>query len=283
MARCGPRAGPASGSDWPEWTLSAPAVPGLNEPNAIRAPGVQFAPGTTVGTATVAFGAAAATSVSCASATSGAAASPSSSGTVTTTYSYDTLSRLTSVSGAATASYADNGDGLRVSKTTEGGTTVSFAWDPTGIGQLLGDSTGAAYLWGQGLVASTFQGTLRYLLDDSLGSPLAQLVGGTVVASARYSAFGLVAAETGAQTVIGFAGEQTDTETGFQYLRARYYDPSIGRFITRDPAAGPGQNAYPYAGSNPTSRTDPTGLLTITCPQTRATTMNNLPPADGSR
>jgi RHS repeat-associated protein len=35
--------------------------------------------------------------------------------------------------------------------------------------------------------------------------------------------------------VVTYAGQYTDTETGLQYLRARYYDPSTGTFLTRDP------------------------------------------------
>jgi RHS repeat-associated protein len=61
----------------------------------------------------------------------------------------------------------------------------------------------------------------------------------------------------------GFAGEQWDSSTGLQYLRARYYDPTIGRFISRDPmSAIPGWTGSPYGygGGNPVNVTDPTGL-----------------------
>lgn len=46
----------------------------------------------------------------------------------------------------------------------------------------------------------------------------------------------------------GFAGEYTDAETGFQYLRARYYDPGSGQFLTRDPLADLTGQTYAYAG-----------------------------------
>lgn len=57
-----------------------------------------------------------------------------------------------------------------------------------------------------------------------------------------------------------FTGEQRDTESGMYYLRARYYDPMIGRFLSQDPI--PGGNLYAYVGNNPVNFVDPTGLHT---------------------
>ena len=55
-------------------------------------------------------------------------------------------------------------------------------------------------------------------------------------------------------------GYYTDTETGLQLLTHRYYDPSRGRFLTRDPVgyAG-GVNLYGYTNNNPVSLIDPLG------------------------
>jgi RHS repeat-associated protein len=66
-------------------------------------------------------------------------------------------------------------------------------------------------------------------------------------------------------TEFQFAGEQTDP-TGLQYLRARYYDPSTGRFLSRDPFLGVGQraaslNRYAYAEGNPAVVADPSGYF----------------------
>ena len=65
----------------------------------------------------------------------------------------------------------------------------------------------------------------------------------------------------------GFAGEQLDT-TGLLHLRARQYNPSVGRFTTVDPvqpgAPGTtGYNLYTYAANNPTTFTDPSGRTTV--------------------
>ncbi len=58
----------------------------------------------------------------------------------------------------------------------------------------------------------------------------------------------------------GFAGEWTDGETGFVYLRARYYDPTTNQFITEDPLVDLTREPYGYASNRPTHMTDPTGL-----------------------
>jgi len=51
-------------------------------------------------------------------------------------------------------------------------------------------------------------------------------------------------------------GQYTDTETGQQYLRARYYDPTTGQFLTRDPAVRVSQDPYGYAANDPVNNTD---------------------------
>jgi RHS repeat-associated protein len=62
-----------------------------------------------------------------------------------------------------------------------------------------------------------------------------------------------------------FTGEQRDAGSSLYYLRARYYDPSAGRFLGRDPimAAEP----YAYVGNNPVNFTDPSGLCRICMPE----------------
>jgi RHS repeat-associated protein len=89
---------------------------------------------------------------------------------------------------------------------------------------------------------------------------------GNVVDPYDYDVFGALRATTGTQpNSFTYTGEQTDTSTGLQYLRARYYDPAVGRFIGRDPLAGligaPSTlNRYADAFNNPVRLTDPAGL-----------------------
>jgi RHS repeat-associated protein len=62
---------------------------------------------------------------------------------------------------------------------------------------------------------------------------------------------------------VGGEGYQSDPDSGLMLLGARYYDPSIGRFISRDPIryGGGDANIYRYCGNSPVSATDPSGLI----------------------
>jgi RHS repeat-associated protein len=66
-------------------------------------------------------------------------------------------------------------------------------------------------------------------------------------------------------TPFGFVGGsqyQTDADSGLMLLGERYYDSSIGRFISKDPAQA-GTNWYAYCENNPLGATDPSGLLSV--------------------
>jgi len=85
-----------------------------------------------------------------------------------------------------------------------------------------------------------------------------------VVGSASYDPFGGVLSQQGFTSPWGFAGEYHDPTTGLQYLRARWYQPGVGRFTQVDPFPGVvslplTQNPYVYGLNSPTNLTDPTG------------------------
>jgi RHS repeat-associated protein len=170
-------------------------------------------------------------------------------------------------------SYGYNSTGLRKSKTSPTGATTSFTWSQAGdLPMLTSETTGSAsmsYVYGPGGLAveqiSTVSGTntVRYLHHDQLGSTR-QITdaSGNVVGSYTYDPFGkLAAGATGTGiSQFGFAGQYTDAETGFQYLRNRYYDPSTGQFLTRDPIEALTGDPYGYAYNSPLNFTDPAGL-----------------------
>jgi len=60
----------------------------------------------------------------------------------------------------------------------------------------------------------------------------------------------------------GYSGREYEADTGLYYFRARYYDPEMGRFLTKDPIglAGGHTNLYLYCGNDPVNCVDPMGL-----------------------
>jgi RHS repeat-associated protein len=77
-----------------------------------------------------------------------------------------------------------------------------------------------------------------------------------------YDAYGNTFSSTGSvSNPFGYTGEYTDSESGFVYLRARYYDPESQQFLTVDPALAWTEQAYAYVAGDPTNATDPLGDL----------------------
>ncbi|MCL5061190.1 MAG: RHS repeat-associated core domain-containing protein, partial [Candidatus Thermoplasmatota archaeon] len=88
--------------------------------------------------------------------------------------------------------------------------------------------------------------------------------GAQTVALQRFDAWGNKTQSAGASIPqYGYTGREPDA-TGLIYYRARYYDPTIGRFISRDPAGMPdGVNRYAYVGNDPVNYTDPSGEIAV--------------------
>ena len=74
-----------------------------------------------------------------------------------------------------------------------------------------------------------------------------------------YDAYGNLAFGM-ATSAFGYAGQYSDATTGFLYMRARFYDAQIGEFTTRDPDFQVTNDAFEYAGDDPVSGDDPSGL-----------------------
>jgi RHS repeat-associated protein len=183
------------------------------------------------------------------------------SGGTATVYGYDQANDLTSI--GTGISYSYGGDGQRTSKTVSGGTS-NFTYDNSSALPLtLTDGTNV-YIYGLGdtPLEQVSGGMPTYLHADVLGSVrLLTDSTGTKTASFSYTAYGQPGAHTGTGTSpFGFAGEYSDSESGLQYLRARYYDPATGNFLTADPLEDITGAPYSYAGDDPVDGRDPSGM-----------------------
>jgi RHS repeat-associated protein len=193
----------------------------------------------------------------------------------TTTYTYDPLNRLTGVdTGAKNCQYLYNGLGQRVGK-IEDGVQTNYLIDPNGIlPQVLAEMDEnndliAFYFYdGAGLVAKITLANKYYFYHyDGLGSTVAITDENAQIVNAyAYSPYGMVGVQEtipNSFTYVGRYGVMAEGN-GLYFMRARYYDPQVGRLIKKDPIgyAG-GMNLYGYVGGNPVNWVDPWGAEPI--------------------
>ncbi len=124
------------------------------------------------------------------------------------------------------------------------------------------------FIHGLGLLGMVEGNNLYTYHFDATGNTLAMTnASQNYVNRYAYSAYGKIAAQN--ETIpqpfkyVGQFGVQYEADHNLYYMRARYYDPEIGRFISEDPIGfGGGQvNLYAYVAGNPISGIDPTGLV----------------------
>ena len=191
---------------------------------------------------------------------------------LTRSYTYDQLNRLSGFAGtrantwfpARSFTYAYNGDGLRMSKNIDGVQSTTYAWDAAeGLPELLQDGS-TSYVTGPGglPLEQIAGGKASYYQADQLGSTrVVTDSSGNPEDTYSYDPYGNIA--TSSLTVVNpftFAGQYQDPESGLLYLSARYYDPSTGQFLSRDPIAGVTRQPYSYTADNPLNARDPSGL-----------------------
>ena len=166
-------------------------------------------------------------------------------------------------------SFAYDAEGLRTSKTVNGEKTV-FVWDGDQLVVELSDSgkVQKRYIRGNDLVYAD-KGTdteKQYYVTDSHGN-VVQLTdeSGKVTKTYEYDSFGN---ETNPDkkddNPFRYCGEYYDKETEEVYLRARYYQMAVGRFLTRDTYAGENDDPlslhlYTYCGNDGVNCVDPSG------------------------
>jgi RHS repeat-associated protein len=180
-------------------------------------------------------------------------------------YTYDQADRMTGFSqGSTSAAYAYNGDGLRMSKSVDGGPTIQFTWNTQASVPLLLDDGTTMYIYGpDGLPLESVSnlGTVVFYHHNQLGSTkMLTSTKGKVLATYTYGTYGTLTAHSGTTTTpLLFDGQYLDTEAGLYYLRARYYDPNTGQFTSVDPMVLSTNAPYTYASDDPVNDLDPTG------------------------
>ncbi|MFC1809099.1 RHS repeat-associated core domain-containing protein, partial [Candidatus Omnitrophota bacterium] len=205
-------------------------------------------------------------------------------GQQSTDYAYDYENRLISVVVPAEAGiqYTYDGAGKRIQSIIDGVTT-NFLYD--GLSVIIerdeADATIQAYVRGVGfgggigslistevVVLVPAKGKKKppteelqsiYYHYDGMGNVVnISSEGGDDIKSYVYDAFGNIRSESGdVDNVYQFSTKEADTTTGLVYFGVRYYDPRIGRWITKDPMGMiDGPNLYAYVGNNPVNFVD---------------------------
>jgi RHS repeat-associated protein len=195
-------------------------------------------------------------------------------------YEYNLLYRLTEVRKFDPVSeklawlvrYTYDGTGLRIKKESQAQGVIHYVFDTAGnvlFENAQEEKKCREYIYVSGQhfarVESSLDKDLRkkyFYLTDHLGSTVAVTdEEGKSLWSNDYLPFGKGTGETGLEHFEEkFSGKSLDTETGLHYFNSRWYDASLGRFISEDPLRF-GPHWYTYTSNNPLSRLDPTGTL----------------------
>ena len=157
------------------------------------------------------------------------------------TNTWDSENRLRScVNGANTSSFTYGSDGLRHRSVVNGVGTDFVLDNSMFVRELSGGSSKATYFMGASGPAyrrDDVTSGIRWYLYDGLGSVLGEVdPNGSITATRKYDVYGAIRSSTGTSTskhkFVGASGHPCEDETGLTYMRARYYDPQIGRFVS---------------------------------------------------
>jgi RHS repeat-associated protein len=160
--------------------------------------------------------------------------------------------------------------GRRVQKNSPSG-TVNYLYDRASVIQEVDQSGNILARYGEGpwideALAEIRAGNNSYYQQDGLGSVTSlSNQGGALANTYVYNSFGKLTASTGTLVnPVQFTGREFDPETGLRYYRFRYFDPTIGRFISEDPLGfDGGTDFYGYVQNNPLLLIDPFGLSSM--------------------
>jgi RHS repeat-associated protein len=193
--------------------------------------------------------------------------------TGTTSYTWDFENRLTSVTlpgTGGTVSFKYDPFGRRIYESSSSGTSI-YAYDRQTLVEETNASGGVVARYSQGLnidepLATLRSGTTSYYHADGLSSVTSlSSSAGALAQTYTFDSFGKLTNSSGSLTnPFQYTGREFDAETSLYFLRARYYDPVIGRLLSEDPARmDGGTNLYAYVRNSPINFSDPLGLFTV--------------------
>ena len=177
----------------------------------------------------------------------------------------------------STLFYGYDSNGLRINKTVYTGGSegveykdITYVLDGDQVVIELNEAYNVVgrYLRGFGLICSdTGEGSDKTYYNYNAHGDVTQLVNesGNVTKDYKYDSFGNeINIDSNDTNQFRYSGEYFDKETGYIYLRARYYDPNVGRFISEDSYTGEisdplSLNLYTYCGQDPVNHVDPSG------------------------
>ena len=191
-----------------------------------------------------------------------------------TTYTWNALGQLAQVvSPQATTTYGYDGWGRRVRKTVNGVVTRYLVQDDQVVMELdasNGIMAEYTYYPGTDRPHGMRRGGAQYFYAQDAQGNVTGLMNpnGSVVETYEYTPQGAMIGSGGSVgNPYRWKGREWDAEAGLYYVRARYYDPVVGRFVSEDPigtAGGP--NPYAFAAGDPVNFSDPSGLFPGECP-----------------
>jgi RHS repeat-associated protein len=185
------------------------------------------------------------------------------SGSKTLVYNFENKLATQSASGNPTIEFTYDGNGKRLGQKVNGSLTRRYINDVSSdlekvlITQNLQNSTDNYYLYGNGLISEggVSSGNRQYYLEDGIGNIRAITdSNGDSIDVIAYDPYGNQLSGSGSAE-FKFKGEQLNSDTGYYYMRARYYDPTTGVFTSKDPFDGnletpQSQNGYNFTNGN---------------------------------